>query len=606
MSSFVLYLGTNRELLGGGEAAGSNGWGVAFDGFDNGAVEVGAESFVVGAAEVGAEVFAFAAVCEIPAEEALDGLGAVFGGGAVADLAGDVGVLAYGPADAEVEGVDHLAVLLDLLAFEADVGDPALTAGVGAAGDVKSNLLVEAGKALLEIGDEPLVEGLGLGDGELAELGAGAGDGSAEECGGVDVQAEGVELDDEAGNLVVRDVGDENVLADGGAEVAVTVFVGEVGEGDELIAGETAVEDRSADGGEAGLALWGDSHVVAVDVAGGGIFGDGRGVQLIAELFFDGGEHRLGGPAVLHEEVLDAGAGAVLAEFGLLFEDADDCGDDVEGLVLRDEGGDALGEVGLGGETAADAEGVADLFLAGIESVNSAWFVSLDGGEADVVNLGEGAPDGASGDGDLELAGEVVELGVGGEEMRDLHGEWAGVQEFLVLNAGERAAGDVADYVAAGALGGEVDLGEGVDGLDEGVDGEPVELDVLAGGDVGQVAGVFAGELAYDAGLMGGEQAVGHADAHHEVLGGLAFAADAAGDTQAVALGVDAPPLEVEIGPLRGNGVASDLGVGANLVPGFPGIFGELEALTALGFGLFRCGGDVGHGLEGPFGMKLK
>ena len=80
-----------------------------------------------------------------------------------------------------------------------------------------------------------------------------------------------------------------------------------------------------------------------------------------------------------HEEVLDAGAGAVLAELGLLAEDADDGGDDVEGLVLRDEGGDADGDVRLGGEAAADAEGVADLF----DAVDGA----LDGGEADVVDL---------------------------------------------------------------------------------------------------------------------------------------------------------------------------------------------------------------------------
>ena len=129
-----------------------------------------------------------------------------------------------------------------------------LAAGVGAAGDVEADLLVEAGEAVFELGDEPLVEGLGLGDGELAELGAGAGDGAAPEGGDVDVEAEGVELDDEGGGLAVGDVGDEDVLADGGAELAVAVLVGEVGEGDELIAGEAAVEDGGSDGGEAGLA----------------------------------------------------------------------------------------------------------------------------------------------------------------------------------------------------------------------------------------------------------------------------------------------------------------------------------------------------------------
>ena len=111
-----------------------------------------------------------------------------------------------------------------------------------------------------------------------------------------------------------------------------------------------------------GWLLRGDADVVAVDVGGDDVGGDGVGIELVAELFFDGCEHGLGGPAVAHEEVLDAGAGAVLAELGLLLEDADYGGDDFEGLVLRDEGGDALGDVGLGGEAAAYAEGVADLF----------------------------------------------------------------------------------------------------------------------------------------------------------------------------------------------------------------------------------------------------
>lgn len=186
-----------------------------------------------------------------------------------------------------------------------------------------------------------------------------------------------------------------------------------------------------------------------------------------------------------HEEVLDAGAGAVLAKGGLLLEDADDGGDDIEGLVLGDEGGDADGDVRLGGEAAADAEGVADFF----DAVDGA----LDGGEGYVVDLWIGAPDGAAGDGDFELAGEVVELRVGGEEVSDLYGEGAGVDEFMTVDAGEGAAGDVADDVAAGSLGGEIDFSEGVDGFDEGVDGEPVKLDVLAGGDVGEVAGVLFG-----------------------------------------------------------------------------------------------------------------
>ena len=134
------------------------------------------------------------------------------------------------------------------------------------------------------------------------------------------MEAEAVELDDECGGLAVGHVDDEDVLADGGAELAVAVLVGEVGECDELVAGEAAVEDGGSDGGEAGLALRGDADVVAVDVVGDDVVVDGAGVEFVAELFFEGGEEGLGGPAVAHEEVLDAGAGAVFAKLGLLLK----------------------------------------------------------------------------------------------------------------------------------------------------------------------------------------------------------------------------------------------------------------------------------------------
>ena len=117
------------------------------------------------------------------AQQALDGFGHERRGAAIADRARDGGVLADRSAEAEVVGVGQLALVLDLLAFEADVGDPVLAAAVGAAGDVELELLVELGQALFELVDEPAGEALGLGDGELAELGAGAGDGAAPEVG---------------------------------------------------------------------------------------------------------------------------------------------------------------------------------------------------------------------------------------------------------------------------------------------------------------------------------------------------------------------------------------------------------------------------------------
>jgi len=223
-----------------------------------------------------------------------------------------------------------------------------------------------------------------------------------------------------------------------------------------------------------------------------------------------------------------------------------------------------------------------------------------DGGDGDVVNFRVAAPDGAAGDGDFELAGEVVELGVAVELAGDGEGERGSVDELVGVEAGDGAAGDVADDVAAGSHGGEAGGLEGLDDDGQGLDGEPVELNGLAGGDVGEVAGVIDGEMAEGAELGGGEDAVGDGDTHHEVVGGEAFAAFAAGDAGSVALGVDAPPLEVEAGPLGEDGFAAFGGEAADVVPGLPGVLFELEALGALGFcflgGSGRFGGRVAHG----------
>ncbi len=168
--------------------------------------------------------------------------------------------------------------------------------------------------------------------------------------------------------------------------------------------------------------------------------------------------------------------------------------------------------------------------------------------------------------------------------------------------ARQRATSDVAQYVAARALGTEADRGKRVHDLRQRLDGEPVQLDVLPGGDVGQIARVLLCQFADDAQLVRGEQAIGQADAHHEVLGRLAHAVLAAGDARAVALGVDAPPLEVELGPLRQHRGAALARKLAHFVPCLPWVLGELQAFGLLGLGLLGsrgCGrrqrGEVGH-----------
>jgi len=58
-----------------------------------------------------------------------------------------------------------------------------------------------------------------------------------------------------------------------------------------------------------------------------------------------------------------------------------------------------------------------------------------------------------SGDGDLELARQVIELRIGGEHLRNLKSEGRGVNQLIGGYSGQRAAGYVAHHVAAGSSG---------------------------------------------------------------------------------------------------------------------------------------------------------
>ncbi len=88
----------------------------------------------------------------------------------------------------------------------------------------------------------------------------------------------------------------------------------------------------------------------------------------------------------------------------------------------------------------------------------------------------------------------------------------------------ERATGDIANDIAASAGGAKADGLETIENVGERLDLEPVELDVLADGDVGDAVAVFIGESGDGAELRGGEQAIGNANTQHEEGNGAAFA----------------------------------------------------------------------------------
>src|SRR5215472_980545 len=221
--------------------------------------------------------------------------------------------------------------------------------------------------------------------------------------------------------------------------------------------------------------------MIAMD-GGGGRFVFG-GVEFVTELGFNGGEKGFGGPAMLQEKEFESGLFAGLPEDFALLENFGDSADDGNHLVPLDEGVEFYREVGLGGKAAGDAEGKTNFF--------AAMAGATRGGEADVINFGVGAPVGAAGDGDFVLAREIVELGITGELLVERENERRNVCEFMFMNAGERAAGDVAGDVAASAGGGEAGGPEAIEDLGKIFDGHPVELDILADSDIGDAVAVL-------------------------------------------------------------------------------------------------------------------
>src|ERR1041384_742047 len=81
----------------------------------------------------------------VRAQQRLDCVRHLGGGAAIADRACDCGVLADRAADAEVVRVDEAIAVANLFSFDADVGNPMLSATVRAAGDVDLQRVVEVG-----------------------------------------------------------------------------------------------------------------------------------------------------------------------------------------------------------------------------------------------------------------------------------------------------------------------------------------------------------------------------------------------------------------------------------------------------------------------------
>ena len=212
-------------------------------------------------------------------------------------------------------------------------------------------MLLESGEPRLEVDHQSTREALGLGEGDLAELGARAGDGAAPEGRGVDAKPERLDLPPKLLGEVPRHVEDEEVLHAGGPQVARAVALGEMGHRAELARGEPTPEDRDADIGEAVLPLRVNTHVIAVDVVGRAL--GHRRLELLAEAPLELRLEPVHRPAMVQEEELETGLLAILPKDIAVTEDLRDALDHRGGLSPRHERVEPLGEMRIGGQPAA-------------------------------------------------------------------------------------------------------------------------------------------------------------------------------------------------------------------------------------------------------------
>ena len=149
----------------------------------------------------------------------------------------------------------------------------------------------------------------------------------------------------------------------------------------------------------------------------------------------------------------------------------------------------------------------------------------------------------------LELARQEAELGVQRRPLADDLGVGARVGHLVSGGAGEVIGGDVADAVAGGLDGVHLDLGQLGQDVGDVAERRPVELQVLARGEVAVAAVVDAGDVGELAHLPRGQRAVGHGDAQHV---GVQLQVEAVHQAQRAELVFRQLALDAALAPGRG------------------------------------------------------
>src|SRR6266478_7971229 len=308
--------------------------------------------------------------------------------------------LADAAPNAEVIRVDHPAIDLQLLAFDADVRNPVLAAAIRASGDVQLEVLLETRQALIELFRKPAREALRFGQRQLAKFRTGAGNGAARKRRGAHRQAHRGQLACNPHRMLVRNIHDQQVLHDRVAEMSVCVAVGKIRCSAQLLGRYAPAQHVRADIRKALLLLCMNADVIAMNIRGK-LFRLNR-IERKAKPILQSSQERVRRPTMLQEKKFQAGALAVLAEYLRFTKELRHVAYNGDSLFPPHKGIQANAEVWIGGKTASHAQRESDLI--------PVQPLSRDRSKSDVIDLGIRAPRTATGDRNLELARQIVEL----------------------------------------------------------------------------------------------------------------------------------------------------------------------------------------------------
>ena len=169
----------------------------------------------------------------------------------------------------------------------------------------------------------------------------------------------------------------------------------------------------------------------------------------------------------------------------------------------------------------------------------------------------------ASRDGHVELAGQVGVFPVAHEHIGKLPGDGRGVQQFVGSETGSGTADDGANVVHAGLQRNQAHGIQSLPDVRHLLDAELPQLNLLAGGEIGEPLAVVVADAGDGAELDGVADAVGNANPHHKPARGLAPEEDA-GPLQAVPV-------------VRGDGLPTFAGERRNVIQDVQAILFRLE-----------------------------